>query len=271
MTSSTISSAGRMQTVARDLIQAASDVSDNPMLLDRNWLNSLEELGSRYFIAAHGEWDVSNASFKCIPTERCLELAGIETTNNRMIGILKFLNYIARGGFHPSPEKPVIPYECDGGASLEAAPDRPEHTDEIKLSAAIKTVDEIPNIDDECEKESLAELIVREAGIYDSGFEVAKDIEMSTNINFDTMTIEALDCYQSHVDDELKKAGKEWVKQHGIKPQFELGARIKFFHGEGVVIGVDERGPAQYKVRKDDHDENTYTVVEFEKATLVDS
>jgi hypothetical protein len=101
------------------------------------------------------------------------------------------------------------------------------------------------------------------------GYEAARELESRHGWSPDAQLVEILDGWHFHCYRAQQVALKRWVADYDIKPQYELGTRVRGKHGRDMITGViakiyDETGV--YVVRRDTDAEGCGAHVNFEDA-----
>jgi hypothetical protein len=139
-------------------------------------------------------------------------------------------------------------------------PKRPTATEDIIRTAAKELLKDpvFMGID-----EMYAEDIVEAYDSFYDGYELAKELDNRYGWDINIEMVNSLDGMDSIVSNMVREKEREWVKEYDIKPELEVGTKIK----QGIIKGVDEYRPATYKVQREvETRKGYYRLVKFEDA-----
>jgi len=142
---------------------------------------------------------------------------------------------------------------------------RPKVERSMIVQAAAKTAEDMTGFG-----ETLAEDIASQYYRRDSGYDLAKKLE-DIGYSCKMHDLDDLDQMDDIVDDLLDDAQRQWAKVNNIQRTLPDGARVKYGPASrnwtGVIAGIYERGPAQYRIKKDGCQElRRFSIVNFEDA-----
>ena len=96
--------------------------------------------------------------------------------------------------------------------------------------------------------------------------ELAKWESWDWGYELDREFVDDLDSIGFDVDRLHKQACEAWVKANDVQPPYPLGTQVKYRKYTGTLVGIHDRGPAQYLLKVDNPDWNHrgQLVVNFE-------
>ncbi len=139
-------------------------------------------------------------------------------------------------------------------------PPRPEINREIISKAAELFINEYQtSIPYECENiDVIITQLLQHYAPHKNGFDLAKDLEWE-GWDIDVETVQALDAFDSYVQDQIQIAEKEWLETNNIQPPLKTGTEVKYMHGKmkkGVITGIYKHRVGCYEIKADGHDDN---------------
>jgi len=131
--------------------------------------------------------------------------------------------------------------------------DRPKWNEQMREKWNKKTVEMILEWDNECSYEEMLDVVEKLHLPYDSGYEFAKELEGSWDINVtpDSLLVEILENANDQQGRILHDAIKQWVDNCNILLNHEKGSVVQFSHR-----GKDYEGP----ITSLDHNQATYAI-----------
>lgn len=145
-------------------------------------------------------------------------------------------------------------------------------TRDMRRAAAEKTVEELIRHGHltESERQDSIETLAKTGERHLDGYQIAKSLDDRYGWDCNLEMAEDLDTFAQYLDDEIKKAEKEWFERVKPQPPYPNGSRVAFGRSStGTIAEVYEYGVAKYAIKVDgdpeaDTESRRRSIVNFE-------